>query len=373
MRDESGGSIEPVEDGEGDDEEEEKEREKEKVKASTEGGEDMELVWGKAAMRVAKSCASLSAKVDVTKGGVIWTTNKYLLPVLYSQFTQTHCGSCFQELAAVTGLDKHVWRCNICRALSLCSRCATKEAKEWHERECDLYCEVPLGMRKGDTDYLRFVCRFFALCTHGKPPAFFPGSGLQTPTKELDQVFQLRCKKVSKCSFLDCLSTNEKLHDQEFKSWSRGFAELFKKYVAFPTLEYSVQELQELLMRIKTNALGFPCSDKYGTLGWSLDLYASFLDHSCSPNCKVDMDGCGKLVVEAVREIRKGEALLISYVAEPETVSYDERKKRLWETYKFACRCERCVRDYKCTREATRNGMSVKDLQGVIKALDAKR
>ncbi len=102
-----------------------------------------------------------------------------------------------------------------------------------------------------------------------------------------------------------------------------------------------MEELVDLLMRIRTNGLGFPCDDKNGTLGWSLDLYASFMDHSCAPNCKVDMDARGRLVVRALAEIEAGSPLFISYV-DLESRTPAERKEHLFELYRFHCACTMC-------------------------------
>merc|ERR1712224_479998 len=116
-------------------------------------------------------------------------------------------------------------------------------------------------------------------------------------------------------------------------------AKTFKRYVPFPQ-DYSEDHLVDLLMRVRTNGLGFPCSDKYGSLGWSLDLYASFLDHSCIPNCKVGMDKEGNVVVETLSKIDAGSKLLISYAIESRTA--EERKKHLFDLYRFHCRCQLC-------------------------------
>ena len=141
-------------------------------------------------------------------------------------------------------------------------------------------------------------------------------------------------------TFLDCLATNKELQSEEFKAWCENFAQLFKRYVPFPE-GFAVPELADLLYRIRTNGLGFPCNDKHGTLGWSLDLYASFLDHSCSPNCEVVMDEEGNLVVRALSEIEEGAPLLITYV-DLESRTPQERKEHLFDLYRFHCACPRC-------------------------------
>jgi len=295
-------------------------------------------VWAKAKLSVGRE-SRLVSKDKVGKGAVLWATNEYYLSILYSNFCSTYCGSCYRELGASPR-----WVCKACGCFSLCQKCDREEAKRWHEHECKLFCGVPRGMRQGDTDYLRFVCRFFSICTHGPPPTCLPGSRLTSPTKELDEIFKLRCQEGGGRAgqFLDCLATNKELQSEDFRSWCSNFAQLFKQHVEFPK-GYEVGDLCDLLMRIRTNGLGFPCDDKHGTLGWSLDLYASFLDHSCSPNCEVVMDDGGKLLVRTLSDVPAGGQLLITYV-DVKSRTPQERKDHLFDLYRFRCSCERCKR-----------------------------
>ena len=314
-----------------------KRNQKKRARAKKKKAAAKALVWEKAATLSCGRESRLVSKGNLAKGELLWGTNEYYLSVLYTSHCGTHCGACYAEM----GASKR-WSCPVCKSFSLCEKCDKAEVKQWHEHECGLFCGVPVGMRQGDTDYLRFVCRFFAICCHGAPPASLPGSRLLSPTPELDEVFKLRGRGKSRTDirFLDCLSTNEELQSEDFRSWCSNFAQLFERHVKFPA-GYTVSDLADLLMRIRTNGLGFPCSDKHGTLGWSLDLYASFLDHSCSPNCEVTMDDGGKLLVRTLTDIQDGSPLLISYV-DVESRTPKERRDHLFELYRFRCSCERC-------------------------------
>lgn len=298
-----------------------------------------DMVWRKARLQTGRpGGARLVSTSALAKGEVLWESNRYYIPVLYTNFTCTHCSSCFAELADT---EKR-WKCEACNAFLLCHKCNRKEARAWHDFECRLFCGVPKQMRQGDTDYLRFVCRYFSICSHGAPPACLPGSGLLKPTEELNEIFasRRRVKTKTAAQFLDCLATNSELQSEDFRTWCKNFSGLFKQYVPFPE-GYSVNDLTDLLMRIRTNGLGFPCNDKHGTLGWSLDLYASFLDHSCLPNCEVVMAGNGNLVVRALRGVEEGGQLLISYV-DIGTRTPKERKDHLYDLYRFHCNCIKC-------------------------------
>ena len=332
------------------------------------------VVWTNASLEVDDNGqANLTANTGIKKGTVLWKSNEYYLSVLFDDFCGTHCGACFSEIAEVFKSDtspkaqklkkmllaypqlkdqilkSYTWSCKECNGkFLLCGKCENEDAKQWHKHECELFCNVPEAMRSGHTDYLRFGCRFFSICKHGAPPACLPGSRLLKPTSELRKVYNLRSKANVKghdgkesSAFLDCLDTNRKLQPEHFTNFCVNMAKTFERYVPFPDDDYTVEHLIDLLMRIRTNALGFPCSDKFGSLGWSLDLYASFLDHSCVPNCRVDMNTSGDVVVQALSDIKPHSKLFISYAIESRTPQ--ERREHLYDLYRFHCKCELCM------------------------------
>ncbi|KAJ8665312.1 hypothetical protein QAD02_006974 [Eretmocerus hayati] len=79
--------------------------------------------------------------------------------------------------------------------------------------------------------------------------------------------------------------------------------------------------------------------------GSILGFYSSLFNHSCDPNVsKIFLPG-PKIVFFAVRPIKQGEQLFISYVPAPEW-GKESRQKRLQEKYSFSCDCKRCKADW---------------------------
>ncbi|KAJ8603899.1 hypothetical protein MRB53_042034 [Persea americana] len=76
-------------------------------------------------------------------------------------------------------------------------------------------------------------------------------------------------------------------------------------------------------------------------LGLCLDPIASSMNHSCDPNVSVVFDG-PRLVVQALRPIKKDDELFISYV--DATWPYERRQAELHDRYFFDCACSACVK-----------------------------
>jgi hypothetical protein len=155
-------------------------------------------------------------------------------------------------------------------------------------------------MRGGDTDYLRFILRYFAILRHGAPPI---PDGVAVPAGD----FAAR-------GFLELCDNLDK-QTEEFKDWSAEFAGLFAQHVDLPA-GVTAAELAVLLAKIRANALGFPFSaDGAVTLGWCLHSVAAAFNHSCRPNvCIVGDRESGALLARTISSVAAGAELCISYL-----------------------------------------------------------
>eukprot|EP00756_Hemistasia_phaeocysticola_P053783 Hpha_TRINITY_DN29733_c0_g1::TRINITY_DN29733_c0_g1_i1::g.2528::m.2528 len=70
-------------------------------------------------------------------------------------------------------------------------------------------------------------------------------------------------------------------------------------------------------------------------------------NHSCEPSCEVRYTETMSetLNICALRPMKKGDEVTISYVADVETVSRSKRQKYLATNYRFDCLCSRCERE----------------------------
>lgn len=77
----------------------------------------------------------------------------------------------------------------------------------------------------------------------------------------------------------------------------------------------------------------------YDRIGLYMHPYAGLINHSCDYNSTVGFDG-EELYVKAMRPIKKGEQIFISYI--DTTTPYDIRRNELKERYFFDCQCTKC-------------------------------
>lgn len=91
--------------------------------------------------------------------------------------------------------------------------------------------------------------------------------------------------------------------------------------------------------QVELNAFTF-ADPLYDYIGVYLHPFAALINHSCDYNSIVVFDG-EEVFVKAVRPIKKGEQIFISYI--DATNPCDIRRKELMERYFFHCQCSKCV------------------------------
>ncbi|PPQ84392.1 hypothetical protein CVT25_012491 [Psilocybe cyanescens] len=109
----------------------------------------------------------------------------------------------------------------------------------------------------------------------------------------------------------------------------------------------SSMEARAIMARDHGNVFGIwdMATDDEGSemLGWGAYIFGSYFNHDCSPNLKKVRDKRG-IQFYALRDIRVGEELCISYVDET-CPSVVDRAKQLGADWFFDCQCARCVKE----------------------------
>lgn len=90
--------------------------------------------------------------------------------------------------------------------------------------------------------------------------------------------------------------------------------------------------------RILSNSMTL-MTPTFDPLGIVVDALLCHLNHSCSPNTYIVMDG-PQMQLRALSDIRRGEELFISYI-DP-TMPLTRRQKELQERWFFVCACSKC-------------------------------
>eukprot|EP01012_Entosiphon_sulcatum_P040985 TRINITY_DN54741_c0_g1_i1.p1 TRINITY_DN54741_c0_g1~~TRINITY_DN54741_c0_g1_i1.p1 ORF type:complete len:292 (+),score=20.41 TRINITY_DN54741_c0_g1_i1:59-934(+) len=258
--------------------------------------------------------------------GDLVMTSRPFLAVLYTDFAATNCARCYLPAQDL---------CQRCQRFVLCAKCEGAALREFHATECDWYCAIPAAMRSGDTDYLRFVLRYFNVLLNGWQP-------------ERPECLAEMGEQATVAEYLSQLRGHRDEQPASFLSWANKFAVLFTQFVTLPAPVGGTEGLVELFCRIRTNSLGYPFSTEQ-TMGWSLHSIsrASGFNHSCDPNCRMTPGPEGSLVVRTLRDVQPEEELTISYVdlQTPEYNDAEARREHLLDTFRFACCCPRCVRE----------------------------
>lgn len=288
--------------------------------------------------------------------------------VLYTDYCDKNCSKCFVSCIANNPEDKEMrthWSCNKCNSFILCLACKDEESIKWHnDGECPSYLKVPSNLRQGDSDYLRWMLRYFDIRKRGIPLTNTENVGENSADNnktDNDLSSSLTSMKVSELypDPFNSLVSNETIQSESFKTWALQFATLFVQH-ASPPLGIDVNIVYNTICRIKVNALGFPYMNDVA-IGWCLDATAALLNHSCIPNCAVicniednakektiqNDNKVGCLEIRAIADIRKGEELTISYVdlTSDEMKNVIHRREHLKEEYLFDCTCKRCCEE----------------------------
>ena len=98
------------------------------------------------------------------------------------------------------------------------------------------------------------------------------------------------------------------------------------------------------------SALGIWASNAYATdlpgetgMCSSVFAHACRLNHDCRPNAHAAWnDRIGMQTVHALREIRKGEEVLVAYIGGDEDGTRAVRQKQLQSKFSFTCECAQC-------------------------------
>jgi hypothetical protein len=274
----------------------------------------------------------LVSNLDFSVSSVVFTDSPEVT-VLYSDHVSSHCNACY---APLTGSSAHA--CKSCSSYSLCEACNNPSRVRWHDAgECKEFGMVPAGLRKGDTDYLRWFLRYFDLLRRG-PYEWKTDAAAEAAAAAAAATAQPR--KLFPCPFANLVSLSPQ-HSPANIAWSKQFASLFSAHCSPPI---TTSEIETMLLRLRVNDLGYPYSATH-TLGWSLSSQVCLMNHSCKPTCAVTCGANGVLEVKALRPIKAGDELTISYIdlTQGEFKSVVNRRAALSDKYLFSCQCERCA------------------------------
>ncbi len=245
------------------------------------------------------------------------------LSVVFDTQAPLVCGFCFSASAAAD-----IQPCKKCSRFAVCGACRGLGYDNWHSHECEAFCNLPAGARKGkDTSTIRMLLRHKATTEHGE----WCGASAAAAGKE----------DFALLKTLQANPTNVPPQLLAQLSMLTG--------VDRPTVE-------ELVYQIRTNAATL---ERGGKAGCALCCHMGFTNHDCDPNAQAVIDSDGYVTLTALRPIKIDEEVLISYIDNRQ--SLDERRQILEQHYGFSCSCAKCKADL---RKKLRGGARDKRAQG---------
>ncbi|KAG7393383.1 hypothetical protein PHYPSEUDO_009587 [Phytophthora pseudosyringae] len=218
--------------------------------------------------------------------------------------------------------------CDDCSKVFFCSEECQEKLHDVHEKECEALEEVDLAASKTstDVDLLRLLIRILASrsqdAADGKLHADEEGAvrGSYANVKDLVHVL-----------------------DKEGGPWADHVRAGAKKILEDLPDEchLPVEEILVIAAQINENAYSLDALDeKHLVAAVGLFPICGLVNHSCQPNCTWSNAGDSIMEIRALRDMKEGEEITLSYIDIDK--ERNERRKELRDTKHFDCRCERC-------------------------------
>ncbi|OWZ15375.1 hypothetical protein PHMEG_00010988 [Phytophthora megakarya] len=217
--------------------------------------------------------------------------------------------------------------CDDCSKVFFCSEECQEALQDIHEKECEALEDVDLVASKTstDVDLLRLLIRILAaraVDTADKLHVDEEGNVTTTYANVQDLVHVL---------------------DKEGGAWAEHVRAGAKKILEdLPDeCQVPVEEILVIAAQINENAYSLDALDeKHLVAAVGLFPICGLINHSCQPNCTWSNGGDSVMEVRALRDIKEGEEITLSYI--DIDMERSERRKELRDTKHFDCQCERC-------------------------------
>lgn len=263
----------------------------------------------------------LRATRDLQEGESVLSERAYGNVVL-SQHRATLCAVC------LCAADPDIC-CDDCSKVFFCSDACQEKLQDVHEKECGALEEADLAARKTstDVDLLRLLIRILA------------ARSLDTADGKLRADEQ----GVVHASYAGVQDLVHVL-DKEGGAWADHVRAGAKKILEDLPDEchLPVEEILVIAAQINENSYSMDALDeKHLVAAVGLFPICGLINHSCQPNCTWSNAGDGIAEVRALRDIKEGDEITLSYIDIDKERA--ERRKELRETKHFDCQCGRCA------------------------------
>mmetsp|Transcript_19565 Transcript_19565/g.24699 ORF Transcript_19565/g.24699 Transcript_19565/m.24699 type:complete len:356 (-) Transcript_19565:2201-3268(-) len=279
------------------------------------------------------------ASKDIEKGEVLFVERPLALG-LFTDQSLSYCGCCFASLRDQS--PEQIRSCDACFSFALCKSCETNE-ESWNAHQS--ICEVLIqNWSEDDQDESAFARIFLHSLSSSS------SSLIKAPNES-------NCLQGDKKMILGLIVNEQGINTEvtdAIKHWcsritskliqNARFQEQFTGISDFDS-DSLPAKLPAFFKKLVYNWHAIPADNiDDDDIGYAIYPYACYFNHSCSPNVswKIDRVKGALFYATAIRDIKEGEDVLISYFGDDQKVSTNRRKDYLREYYQFDCDCDRC-------------------------------
>ncbi|RJE20264.1 hypothetical protein PHISCL_07397 [Aspergillus sclerotialis] len=257
----------------------------------------------------------LFASTDIQLGDDVLYIKTPFVAVLDTPRLEDTCAGCFGKRMSPEGAlaDIELKACTGCRVVRYCDKtCQSKDWRTAHSLECAIFQKLkPRILPNNARAVLRMVLRT-------ERQKYKP--------QELDLFSQLE-------------THIRDIREQNTKQWERiSLSATAVKVYAGTGMEEEI--IASFFAKLDLNSFNL-VNALYDRIGLYMHPYAALINHSCEYNSVVGFDG-DELHIKAIRPIKRGEQVFISYV--DTTNPYQTRQIELAERYFFDCQCSKCMK-----------------------------
>lgn len=268
----------------------------------------------------------LFATEAIAPGEALLCLDRPLVTTLDAERIHDTCAWCFAwtELPVLSGAGVNqattVNWCTGCKKVKYCSRaCQSKAWKAVHKRECKIFAaqeEVVPNVVVAVMQMMDGICQ-------GKEE-YQALLGMENHREEFEKAGgkRLEAMRLMAHTALNMMGEKEK-----------------------------VESMRPILMAmccLMCNSSRLVTAT-FDPLGLALDPISAAINHSCEPNAVVLFDG-PRLSVRALKGLKKGEEVLISYI--DSSAPCGVRQAELKDQYFFTCQCTKCKKGTKAPQDA---------------------
>ena len=291
---------------------------------------------------------SLLATENISSGSLVLTEKPYLA-VVHSNNLTKYCYHCLRKIRNLS----QPFPCLTCNQVRFCSGiCSTEAYSQYHRIEC---CYLSIFEISKDFHVAPKIT-LKALLKQGLCEALTVTDGSHEETD-------------SYRGFMDLVEHPDKDLNDYTLAASIITAFLLEKH---PSDVFTRSTISRLVERItkhfrQVNVNGITITGKEVTtnkdfedqacyeetnIGCGIYLTARLINHSCDPNTRITKFDGNQLYLHAVRDIKAGEEITISYGGSYKWQLLSVRKKMLLESYFFDCCCSACEQKLQPTTKA---------------------